>query len=66
MALSAAAGRISAAMVIPYPPGIPILCPGECIEDDMIAYIMYLRRMGEKVIGVDEKGNVLVGKRDGV
>ena len=52
---------ICAASIIPYPPGIPYICPGERITAEAIAYIRNLRIHGEKVIGVDERGCVLVG-----
>ncbi|MEG0829372.1 MAG: aminotransferase class I/II-fold pyridoxal phosphate-dependent enzyme [Anaerovoracaceae bacterium] len=60
--LEKSVGRICGSMIIPYPPGIPILCPGEKIEKDMVEYIRYLRKLGEKVIGVDEDGKILVGE----
>jgi lysine decarboxylase len=59
--LSAAAGRVCARSLIPYPPGIPAVCPGEIISDEMAGYIMALRENGDKVIGVDAEGFVLVG-----
>lgn len=34
-----AAGRVAAAFVIPYPPGIPLLCPGETVTDAHIGWI---------------------------
>jgi arginine/lysine/ornithine decarboxylase len=37
--LAAASGEISTELVIPYPPGIPVLAPGEVITDDKIAYL---------------------------
>ena len=58
--LSDAAGRICAASIIPYPPGIPIACPGERLTAEMIAYIEQLISRGEKVIGVTA-GKILVG-----
>lgn len=59
--LSEAEGLICAASIIPYPPGIPYICPGERITAEAITYIRNLRIHGEKVIGVDERGCVLVG-----
>lgn len=56
-----AAGKICASSIIPYPPGIPLVCPGEMLLADTIAYIKALRDAGEKVIGVNEKGEVAVG-----
>lgn len=60
--LSEAAGRVCASSIIPYPPGIPLICPGEKIEAEDIDYIRSLRAAGEKVIGVNEEGNVVVGR----
>ena len=60
--LTEAAGRICAGSIIPYPPGIPFVCPGEEITEEMIAYIKALRDEGEKVIGVNDMGAVTVGK----
>lgn len=60
--LTEAAGRICAGSIIPYPPGIPFVCPGEEITEEMIAYIKTLRDEGEKVIGVNDMGAVTVGK----
>ena len=57
-----AAGRVCAASIIPYPPGIPIICPGEIIDQEVLDYCADLRARGEKVMGIDEKGRVLVGK----
>lgn len=36
---AAAIGEVSAELVIPYPPGIPVLAPGEVISADKIAYL---------------------------
>lgn len=36
-----AAGRISGEFVMAYPPGIPIVAPGEEITEDIIDYILY-------------------------
>lgn len=60
--IDSAEGRISAGSIIPYPPGIPFVCPGEQITGDIIRYIKALRSDGEKVIGINDKGEVLVGK----
>jgi lysine decarboxylase len=59
--LADAAGRVCATSVIPYPPGIPMVCPGEVFDEEVIAYIADRRRAGEKVIGVDQQGRVVVG-----
>ena len=56
------AGRVCAGSIIPYPPGIPLLCPGEILTEELIDYVKKLRSMGEKVIGVSAEGEILVGK----
>jgi arginine/lysine/ornithine decarboxylase len=37
--LEASRGEISAELVIPYPPGIPVLAPGEVITAEKVAYL---------------------------
>jgi arginine/lysine/ornithine decarboxylase len=40
------AGRICAESVMCYPPGIPILAPGEVITKEIIDYIKYAQEKG--------------------
>lgn len=47
-----AAGRISGEQVMFYPPGVPLLVPGERINRNVLAYISGQRRLGRKVAGV--------------
>ena len=61
--LTDAAGRICASSLIPYPPGVPFVCPGEEITEETADYIKSLRDAGEKVVGVNDKGMILVGKQ---
>lgn len=37
--LGDAVGEVSAELVIPYPPGIPVLAPGDVISADKVAYL---------------------------
>jgi arginine/lysine/ornithine decarboxylase len=37
--LDEASGEISTELVIPYPPGIPVLAPGEVITDEKVSYL---------------------------
>lgn len=53
-------GMICGSSIIPYPPGIPFICPGEKIGAEEIDYIKKLRSAGEKVIGVDDAMRVVV------
>lgn len=51
LALEDSAGRIAAEMVIPYPPGIPLLYPGELISKAICERLMGLSRSGAKFQG---------------
>ena len=59
--LDDACGRVCAQSIIPYPPGIPMVCPGEEISREIIDYVKELRDLGENVMGVDDEGRVVVG-----
>lgn len=48
-------GSISGGFVIPYPPGIPILCPGEIITSEVIEYIDFLKSNKVHVLGLLNK-----------
>lgn len=43
--------RISAELVCPYPPGIPILMPGEVITSETIEYLQQIQTMGGFISG---------------
>lgn len=60
--LDQCAGRTCASSIIPYPPGIPLICPGEEIGAEEIDYVKKLRSQGDKVMGVDAAGRIAVGK----
>lgn len=57
-----AAGRICASSIIPYPPGVPIACPGEVLTAEVLEYVKARRAADEKVIGITADGEVCVGK----
>jgi arginine decarboxylase len=53
---SNSAGHVSAEVVTPYPPGIPILCPGERITQETVDYLRLELEAGVHIQGpVDEK-----------
>lgn len=56
-----AEGRVVYDPLIPFPPGIPVACPGEILDYDMIMYFRKLMAAGEKIIGIDEEGEIYVG-----
>lgn len=47
-------GKVSGEFVMAYPPGIPVLAPGERITEEIIDYISYAK----------EKGSLLMGTQD--
>lgn len=49
------AGRISGEFVMCYPPGIPILAPGEMITKEIVEYIFYARDKGCSMQGMEDK-----------
>ena len=55
-------GRVLYDPIIIYPPGSPIACPGEIMDVDIISYVASAILRGEKVTGVDEEGNIRVGR----
>ncbi len=59
---SEAAGKICAVAVIPYPPGIPLFVPGELMDKEALEFAWKLRKSGEKVIGMDERGYISAGR----
>ena len=56
-------GRIAAEMVIPYPPGIPLIYPGEMITNGICSRLTALARMGAKFqAATDPSENIVVYK----
>jgi arginine decarboxylase len=49
--LAAAEGRIAAELVAPYPPGIPVVAPGERLTRDVVAYLQHAVAVGHHLQG---------------
>ncbi len=54
VSFAAAAGRICAETVTCYPPGIPILVPGEQITPAVVCYCQTLRQQGYTILGPED------------
>ena len=54
IAVDDAVGRVSAESIAGYPPGIPVLLPGERITDDVIAYLRSLKAVGARLHGASD------------
>ncbi len=52
--LKEAEGKICTEFVMCYPPGIPILAPGELITKDVIEYIVYAKAKGCSMQGTED------------
>lgn len=53
VALTAAAGRIAAEPITPYPPGIPLVMPGERLSVDVVDALSALRTGGNPISAAD-------------
>jgi arginine/lysine/ornithine decarboxylase len=51
--LAQAAGRIAAEAITPYPPGIPLVMPGEKLDDDVLGLLIALRDAGNPISASD-------------
>lgn len=55
--------KISGGFLVPYPPGVPLLVPGERVEKNIIEKIEKYRENGSDIIGLEKnKIKVLKGK----
>jgi len=48
------AGDISAEFIMAYPPGIPIITPGERISKEIIEYILFLKSQNSMLTGTED------------
>jgi len=53
-------GRITAMLVTPYPPGIPLLIPGERLNSTIVRYLQFTRDFNEKFPGFETDVHGLV------
>lgn len=62
--LPKAKGRVSLEMILPYPPGITVLEPGEVWTDEIVSYFLFLQKyksafpdFSPEILGVHGNGN---------
>jgi arginine decarboxylase len=53
-------GAVSKCAITPYPPGVPIICPGEVITKDAIDYLSTIISNGAIVTGLSENREILI------
>jgi arginine decarboxylase len=49
-----AIGKISAESICPYPPGIPVIIPGEIITTDALKYLRQILELGGELVGCSD------------
>ena len=49
-----AIGKISAESICPYPPGIPVIIPGEIITTDALEYLRQILELGGELVGCSD------------
>jgi arginine decarboxylase len=59
VALEVAVGEISSEIVTVYPPGVPVLVPGERVAPQTITYLKQMLKLGATVDGLDETNQFL-------
>lgn len=64
VSLEEAVGRVSAGIVAPYPPGVPLLIPGELIRNEEIESITETLALGGIVHGIDSEFRIKVVKEN--
>ena len=47
--IAAAVGRVAAELIAPYPPGIPVIAPGERITAEVVAALEQARAAGARI-----------------
>lgn len=52
--VDSALGQVGADWVIPYPPGIPLVCPGERIDENQVDQLKQYMESGHKLFGIKE------------
>jgi arginine decarboxylase len=51
--INALEGRVTAVLLTPYPPGIPLLIPGERFNKTIVRYLQFAREFNEKFPGFE-------------
>ncbi|MBK9245380.1 MAG: arginine/lysine/ornithine decarboxylase [Burkholderiales bacterium] len=63
--IDALEGRVSAVLLTPYPPGIPLLIPGERVNSSIVNYLKFAREFNRRFPGFETDIHGLVKQRNG-
>ena len=58
-------GRVTAVLLTPYPPGIPLLIPGERFNRTIVQYLKFAREFNERFPGFETDIHGLIEEQDG-
>ncbi|KAJ1410458.1 Pyridoxal phosphate-dependent transferase, major domain [Sesbania bispinosa] len=47
-------GEVSGELICPYPPGIPVLIPGEVVTEKAVDYLLHVRSKGAEISGASD------------
>ena len=56
-------GRITAGLITPYPPGIPLMVPGERFTPEVIGYLKYIQDFNAQFPGFESDVHGLISKK---
>ena len=57
-------GRVTVGLLTPYPPGIPLLIPGEVFNKKIVDYLKFSREFNAKCPGFGTDIHGLVAQKD--
>jgi arginine decarboxylase len=63
--IDALEGRVTAVLLTPYPPGIPLLIPGERFNATIVNYLKFAREFNTRFPGFETDVHGLVKGEDG-
>ena len=65
VAVDALEGRVTAVLLTPYPPGIPLLIPGERFNKTIVRYLEFAREFNARFPGFETDIHGLVKENGG-
>ena len=57
-------GRVTSVLLTPYPPGIPLLIPGERFNKTIVRYLEFARTFNQQFPGFETDIHGLVSEKD--
>jgi len=54
VAIRVSIGEVAGELICPYPPGVPVLIPGEVITEKIVDYLLHVRSKGAEINGASD------------